>query len=729
MPDLDYKPGQQPQGGEEIVLGGCTPVPLAAYLKAIGIHRMVARQKDPHATGYWRDEVFILRTELTESGLRDFIAYEYTPTPIIAPWNGGSGFYAKDNKSGIDPISQSATERFADLRTAIAQARQILQAAGIAEKPDENRKPELITWLRAEAPESLLDWIDAAIVLTDEGPKYPPLLGTGGNDGRLDFTNNFMQRLLEVIDPDTGSPVGKARPLLDLALFGEASPALVKRSIGQFMPGAAGGPNAGTGFEAESRVNPWDFILMLEGALLFAATATRRQAQFSEGELSYPFTVRPTGSGAGATALEDEGAARAEIWMPLWEDPLTLGELAALLGEGRVTLNRGFARDGLDFARAVAALGVDRGIEAFQRYAFMMRSGKAYLATPLNRVPVRRNPSANLIDQLERNQFLQRFRRYARSGPGRARILARRLEDALFELARHTNEPEQERPRRIQSILTCLGEIVFYLSASPDAREKCPRLPWLDSDWITGGDDASNEFRIAAALAGLGCVNLPILCHLLPVTVKDPTRLDQETRLVTWRRGPLPANLGETLVRRLLEAEYGNWQDKPLAGHPGVTDEAIAALLEGQMDEERVSHLMAGMALVSRPPYWLPRAPGNRPALPAAYRLLKPLFTTDKQLRACRLIRDGETLPLPMEIPALLRANRPGEAVKRGLRRLRASGITPRFHDASFGGLAGPRLLAALIVPVTDDAIRALRSIVRPIDEERDSTKPSEGSN
>ena len=42
----------------------------------------------------------------------------------------------------------------------------------------------------------------AGVVLDEKGePKYPSLLGTGGNDGNLDFTNNAMQRLGELFDP------------------------------------------------------------------------------------------------------------------------------------------------------------------------------------------------------------------------------------------------------------------------------------------------------------------------------------------------------------------------------------------------------------------------------------------------------------------------------------------------------------------------------------------------
>jgi CRISPR-associated protein Csx17 len=35
----------------EHVLGGCRPVPLASYLKALGVLRLVSEQADPNAGG------------------------------------------------------------------------------------------------------------------------------------------------------------------------------------------------------------------------------------------------------------------------------------------------------------------------------------------------------------------------------------------------------------------------------------------------------------------------------------------------------------------------------------------------------------------------------------------------------------------------------------------------------------------------------------------------------
>ncbi len=55
-------------------LGGCSPTPLASYLKALGVLRSVASSIDPTCRGGWRDGAFQLVTTLSEDTLLDFFA-------------------------------------------------------------------------------------------------------------------------------------------------------------------------------------------------------------------------------------------------------------------------------------------------------------------------------------------------------------------------------------------------------------------------------------------------------------------------------------------------------------------------------------------------------------------------------------------------------------------------------------------------------------------------------
>ncbi|KAA5603892.1 hypothetical protein F1188_18795 [Roseospira marina] len=88
-------------------LHGCTPTPLAGYLKALGVLRLISSPEnsvtgdaaDAEARGFWKDEAFHLETRLDREALTRFFLEDYAPSPIVAPWNAGSGFYYQERKS------------------------------------------------------------------------------------------------------------------------------------------------------------------------------------------------------------------------------------------------------------------------------------------------------------------------------------------------------------------------------------------------------------------------------------------------------------------------------------------------------------------------------------------------------------------------------------------------------------------------------------------------------
>jgi CRISPR-associated protein Csx17 len=683
----------------EHVLGGCTPTPLAHYLKALGILRLVSEQKDPQAAGRWQGEQFVLRTVLSRKELERFFLEEYRPTPIIAPWNGGSGFYPNDNKSGIDPIVAATSERLKIYCEVIRLAR---KCVGIREEsPKNEEKAGFLAQLRAQLPDAALLWFDAAVMLTTDKPEYPPLLGTGGNDGRLDFTNNYMQRIAELFDAVEGKPTSKSSAWLFGALGGGPAHGLVSKAIGQFSPGNAGGPNATAGFDTDSLMNPWDFVLMLEGALLFAGTATRRLESSDASILSYPFTVRTTGTGAGCGDVADEAPSRAEIWMPLWNKAISAQELRVLLSEGRVTVGRRAARDGLDFARAVGGYGVDRGISSFQRYAFLMRSGKAYLATPLARIKVFRNPRVDLVTHLDRGQWLERLRRFARdkNAPSSIQQLVRRLEDEIFSLTRGGDRAA------LQTILMLLGQIqqtCAYSKKALDGEKGIKPVPILGAEWALEADDNSHEFRLACALAGL-----TVMCsNLLPLKEgKGRIEWDAGSSRAVWGGGNLVGNLLRVLDRRLLDTQRSDTRDMPLAGLPAADLAAVMAFLRGETDDERIAGLLAGLVNVKLPQH-LSRRELTADQPPAVFGLLKPLFTPDAILQKLDLLPPDGHLPLPREVVTLLKTgNREqvNRAIEIAWRRLRIAGLKlpshPR-HPPDFVGIDSARLAAALMIPL-----------------------------
>ena len=95
-------------------LDGCTPTPLAHYLKALGILRLVAEQADRDVRGWWNGDRFRLATKLSRGELDAFFLNDYRPTPLVSPWNKGSGFFFEKDPA-VFPLEQSKSRRFLGL--------------------------------------------------------------------------------------------------------------------------------------------------------------------------------------------------------------------------------------------------------------------------------------------------------------------------------------------------------------------------------------------------------------------------------------------------------------------------------------------------------------------------------------------------------------------------------------------------------------------------------------
>ncbi|MGH8678552.1 MAG: type I-G CRISPR-associated protein Cas8g1/Csx17, partial [Burkholderiales bacterium] len=94
-------------------LPGCTPTPLASYLKALAVLRLAGEagtegDGDPDAAGLWRDDIFVLRTRLTKDELRAFFLNRYRPTPLLSPWNGRGGFLEGEDEDDDEDESTHA---------------------------------------------------------------------------------------------------------------------------------------------------------------------------------------------------------------------------------------------------------------------------------------------------------------------------------------------------------------------------------------------------------------------------------------------------------------------------------------------------------------------------------------------------------------------------------------------------------------------------------------------
>lgn len=730
-------------------LNGCAPAPLAHYLKALGILRIVSEQLDSDARGWWEGEHFVLASNEPENELLEFFLERYEPTPLVAPWNKGSGFFANDPV--FEPVETSTARRFARLREGIRAARQHLQSLDAADRrvrqiKDETKdkalskaqrellkksedykrrlaaaerefkglKADLIPGLRLAWRGPHRQWMDAAMVLDSDGAaRFPALLGTGGNDGRLDFTNNYFQRLRQLFDftHADGIATGECRTWMAEALFGATSRALtIGIPVGQFAPGGAGGANATLGPDARSRMNPADFVLMLEGTLLFTSTPNRRWEANAPSRASAPFAVG--GHSAGyASASTAEGSARGEQWVPLWSSPATLQELTRMFAEGRAQLGARGAKEPLDLARAIARLGSSRGIHAFQRFGYIERNGQSNLAVPLGRfvVPDKASPKLGCLDDLD--AWLPRLRRQARdqASPARLAQAERRLADAVFALTQHPDEP-----LRWQTVLLRLSDIeAIQVTGAGYAAGPIPRLR---PEWVSAADDGSVELRLAVAFAlqaaGFDRTWAPlrnsgVRRHWVTLDrgryattgTGGQKRLQSSAdRVLLGRNGAEDAI--RLVTRRLVEASQGGTGQLPLRAARGAATTArdLAHLVSGEVDLDRaVAMARALMALDARAWARDPRPP----------RYSHGSDVPDDAWLSIRLATWPSTLPNGIRVgldPAIVRRLETGDAataVSLSLRRLRAAGVTATVRTGTVSTEMARLWAASLAFPIS----------------------------
>ena len=705
----------------QLALKGCTPEPLMSYLKALGVFRLVAQQMDKDARAWWQNDGFFLCTALDRDALLEFFLEEYRPTPVVSPWNGGSGFYPKDNDKAMTTIQELESPRFQLWNEVISTAKQILA------EQESSKKEWVLAQCRARFPDEALDWLDATYVLTADGSKFPPLLGTGGNDGRLEFSNNFMQNVVLALNLEPrrrGATIITNQ--LAAAIFNEGSPELVKRSSGFYNPGSVGGANSSAGFDGDSLTNPWDYVLMFEGALLFGGATARRLSTQSSSKAVFPFTVDNSAAGYGtSTDSEYGGAARAEFWAPMWEHPTSLNELEHLVSEGRAQLGRRQVSNGTNFARAVAGLGTERGVAQFQRYGFLVRNGLAYLAAPLGRFHVRGDQDiarkTNLLFDLD--PWLEGLRRRVaeRNAPSGLGTVLRRIDQAIIEFCQRGQE------RDLQNVLIALGHAEQWLATSSLRKATYPVAP-LDSlsrKWLSHADDPTPEFRLARSLASIlpglkdGQVHVgPIRENLEPVKSHQRTEWKEGSTSFVWTSGDALSNLLAVLERRVLEGRMQGLGRPPLTAAYSTNVDDIAAFLHGGVDTQRMADLVLPLSLVRHRRRFDTEPDSTQPApfdLPAAYAAMKLTLLPDEFV--CPEFGENRDIKMEPQMLAMLRAGRVNEAYRVACRRLMASGLRPMSDDPGIadGPEQGRRLGAALLFPLDLGAHKALaeRSLYR----------------
>ncbi len=757
----------------KLQLSGCSPTPLAHYLKALGVLRILAEQADPCVTGWWQNDSFWIESTLSNDHIVDFFQTAYVPAAIVVPWSGADFFDAKrecvreefqakwpvsssnDRPTGckaIEAMLVTAGQRLAEYRDAILLIFHALKSLNIESKNDFNSSPQnksrLLVQLRNILPDNLLDWMDVTGIVNDLGASDLTLNcllgGGGGSDGNAHFSDNYMQCLWMVFSEfdfqrkgptksTDGLPFSTVNALRQ-ALFGELLPATFIKNLSPalFNPTAVGGANSGNGFNQDSASNPWDYIFMLEGAFLFAGGASRRFDPSSSAESAFPFIFGVSPVGPAGINEGERGPMSREAWLPIWERPTNYKETKMIFSEAKVQTSRRRSQSGLDVARAISNLGVDRGIQSFQRIAILRGriGGDNYFTTcSLGRFRVKASPGVEEI-LAPLDTWLERFRRAAtgKNAPARAGRALRRLESSILNLCQRGDAAD------VQATLIALGEAEASVAISRELRNGSlgsglSPLPLLSIDWLLRANDGSCEFRLASALASVAHSEVgPIRRHLEPIHLdpqnlrsKFPKWADEATDpAIVWGSGSLIKNLCRVLLRRLVDAERGNAEDMnrlaPLGGRLSAPISDISAFIDGVVDEQKLESLFKALCLLE--------FPFNREELISLTKALREKAGPQYQsklpnvgyslLKLCFLPFPihNKLIVLDPRIARTAASSEGHEASKLAVRRLRADGFISAIDIVPLTRAQSERIAAALMFPIGVHAAYLLASLV-----------------
>ncbi len=766
----------------EMALEACRPSSFSGYLRSLGVFRILAKQFNPEIRLHWKEEIpyltFPYTTDVEE--VTTFFYRTYEPTPIVIPWSGSdffevsppfdSGPFKKPpTKNGI--IEAFLASNFPRLKTYRDSTFCVLEIiddydftkSKINAKTKEGKalKAEFMALLRSNLPDEMVRFMDVAALIGENRFLPNTLLGSGGgSDGNLLFGGNFMQCLwlcLPDFKPQRGLR-GKAYRGFDSkaafrqALFGGEEDKVIAipgDTPGLYSPGGVGGPNAVEGFEAESLRNPWSFILLMEGLPLFSGALSRRSGSRGAGvdlnRASFPFICRVSVEESTSITLKESGGR--EVWFPLWGQPASLKSVKTVLAEGRAEVAGRQAKDGVDFARAVASLGVDRGISKFQRYSIVKgRVGGENYHTTVRKGTMQTHgqplDNVNLLEEIDK--WLNRLQYTVRVNDSSAKRYGshlRSVEEAILYFCKGGG------PRRLQQVLRELGKAERSFAFAGKGRPVNPLS--LSPRWVPACEDGSVEYRLACALASIYHPKVgPIRVQMEPVKIRNRfLRWVDDQKAVAWGRGSLLRNLGNVLQRRVMDGIRLDSDLVPLSGRLSVSTSEVHSFLTGQIDERKLSDLLWGLITVRWREYQreLHGFEGSKkyqstPKLPRIYALLKIvnlpgalLFSKKGRWKISYNPEEGTRFPPVPEIVRLIKAGRLQNAVKKSVHRIVASGLTPlgsirgksTVPDFYVESDVKRRLPGALLIPIWDiDSLvqKVLRTPSEP--EKRRDTVP-----
>lgn len=620
---------------------------------------------------------------------------------------------------------------------------------------------QLALW-QASADEIGLELLTAHAVPA-ASVSFNPLLGSGGNAGRRDFSAGWklatekLGAALKANNSPTSSKRRKAtgassdpKVELEALLLGQPTTWLLEKlNAASWFSDANKLYNSGQAPFREGRLSPWAMALACEGLAFLAGGASRRLGARARATGAFPFVTRA----AAPTVAGEAGRDLAEFWAPIWDRPMTLAEARALFSRGRAEVRGRGASTPSAFATAIVRRGVDAGISEFRRFvlgrttsantfeprfegAFGLGSMPAATERSLaSRATAASTALERVLDLLDRlpgdRKTGQRWRFVGLRGP---------IEKAMLDLAATPNDPTAAC-----GLLDTVVAALDRVDRNRSFRER--RISWkpLPLEWLPalfGTSPPAVEARLALAAASGFPPQRPLTLYRFGVEEKYGRFEHPVSPPKRWVWGPEPVArvLSRVLLRRTLDWESDRDEEQPARQGLPATLTEVRLWLDGSVDENLVGRWISRLALFD----WSFTPPGVRHALGRAggeivpltgalalYGLFHPLFEL-RPLHRRQGSRNSDLLDpesgartpaAARALASLVRAGQVEPALRLAASRYMMAGA-PLAKAAVPWDIRDPdRLLASILFPISDHERSAL--IERWLRPERQKGEPA----
>lgn len=688
-----------------IPLRGCTPEPLGNYLKGLGVFRVFAEQYEHSIKMWWQEGHAWLLSSGDESNLIAYMRDHYAPTPFLGVWGGRLPYFEDGNakaRGRLEKIEKASHKRFSPTQLAVKELQELFKKQDWTKTKDAKKDPVFVRRLRNTWTIPAVRWLDALLVLEQArgdrelAPAFGWLFGTGGNEGSGDIVNNVWEMMEEAIGFDGNIP-SRSEEWLKKSLLSEACPGGVKTTAGQHFPWSTEAVNQGQRYMGQALTNPWDVILMMEGALMFSGSLTKRLSQYGGGKGAFPFMV----DSISCQTIDDEKKSRAAIFAPVWSSLWSYQETEAFFLEGRLQRADGRgARHALGAMAAIAERGCDRGVHKFNRYDLLERRGKGYyIAVQARDVAVPDRPSRlpTLLDPLLDFRDRLAFQLNRDKNPPKRLVTARQRLDAAIEsaLTAELATPSRLQPTDLLAVLEAAAACVEGVARKQEYHRFVP-VPGLVV--VRGGelsvDDGSVQFRLARSLAsmpGFAEYVWPIREWHSETRTQRAWCPNGQSAKVAWGAQDLVSNLIAVFERRLVEESRQTAlgaRGSNLFGFVPAQYSDLVVWWDELVDIRRLAQLVPALLLARWNRLESQRTPNlnsqeERVAsegLPRSYALLKLVFLGGplpaRPGSATKAERE-DTVRSSLDVLRLLHSARAPAALVLAARRLGARGLPP----------------------------------------------------